>query len=236
MKRNSRAPMALGVFLALAAWLAGCTPAAGEPKVVAALETRQIAVYPAPIPPVERSVTVYNLTLEMEVDNVQAASSEASRLNANYGGYLVNSQNWVENGRSVVFLEFAVPDWQSARLHTALLQLGSVTAENFATYSYDCAYCQPFAHISLYLRSRARPLPPLPAAGWDPRRTLQAATAVFIRIFGFLADVLIWLVVVGSPFVLAGWGIYALVRRLRSRSSRSGEQKPPYPPENPSHQ
>ena len=40
---------------------------------------------------------------------------------------------------------------------------------------------------------------------------------VSVTVFGFLADIVIWLVVVGSPFVMLGWGARALWRRSRPR-------------------
>ncbi|NPV78027.1 MAG: hypothetical protein HPY59_16825 [Anaerolineae bacterium] len=222
------------IFLAILACfiligLTACSPAAAGPRLIAAAQATPIAVYPTQAVPLLHTVTVYNLTLELEVNDVQAAAAEAIRLNTSYGGALVTSQSWFEGKRSVVFLEFAVPDGQSARLHTALLQLGRTTGENYATYAHDCLTCQPFSHISLYLRSANRLLPALPASGWNPERTLQASWRVFTAIFGFLVDVIIWVAVVVGPFALAGWGIAALVRRLRGRAGaarKPDEEKP----------
>jgi len=209
--------------------LAACNPAAGGPRLIAAAQSTPIAIYPTQAAPLLHTVTVYNLTLELEVNDVQAAAAEAIRLNTSYGGTLVASQSWFEGRRSVAFLEFAVPDGQSARLHTALLQLGRTTGENYATYAHDCLTCQPFTHISLYLRSANRLFPALPASGWNPERTLQAAWRVFTAIFGFFVDIIIWVTVVAGPFVLAGWGIAALVQRLRGRAGvarKPDEEKP----------
>ncbi|MBN2550223.1 MAG: hypothetical protein JXB15_13755 [Anaerolineales bacterium] len=57
--------------------------------------------------------------------------------------------------------------------------------------------------------------PDLPGIGWNPGRTLRSALGVFLSIFGFLADIIIWLLVVVGPFVLLGWGGMKLARRLR---------------------
>ena len=212
--------------------LAACSPAAGGPRLIAAAQATPTAIYPTQAVPLLHTVTVYNLTLELEVNDVQTAAAEAIRLNTNYGGTLVTSQSWFEEKRSVVFLEFTIPDGQSARLHSALLQLGRMTGEDYATYAHDCMTCQPFSHISLYLRSADRLLPMLPAlptGGWNPGYTLRAAWRVFTAIFGFLADIIIWLVVVAGPFVLAGWGIIVLARRLRGHAAadkKPGEEKP----------
>jgi len=205
--------------------LAACAPTAGGPRLIAAAQATPIAVYPTLPAPMLQPVTVYNLTLELEVGDVQAAAAEAIRLNTSYGGTLVTNQSWFEERRSVVFLEFAVPDDQSARLHTALLQLGRTTGENYATYAHDCLTCRPFTHISLYLRSANWLLPALPASGWSPERTLRSAWRVSSAIFSFLVDIIIWLVVVAGPFVLIGWGIVVLVRRQRGAAGAPGKQR-----------
>ncbi len=215
MDRKQIVRMLLLCLTGLALLAAGCRPAFSSPEVNTSAKPVQIAVYATP-PPFRHTVTVYNLTLELEVKDTHTAAAEAMRLNTSFGGYLVTNQTWFENGQSVVFLEFAVPDGQSARLHSALLQLGRVIAENYATYAHDCLNCQPFSHISLYLRSSKPLLSPLPASGWNPVRTLRAALSVFTGIFSVMADGIIWLVVVGGPFVLMGWGLVALARRLRS--------------------
>jgi len=136
-----------------------------------------------------------------------------------FGGFLVTNQTWFE--KALVFFLDSPSRRTSARLHSALLQLGRVIAENYATYAHDCLNCQPFSHISLYLRSSKPLLSPLPASGWNPVRTLRAALSVFTGIFSVMADGIIWLVVVGGPFVLMGWGLVALARRLRSRTGGS---------------
>jgi hypothetical protein len=47
--------------------------------------------------------------------------------------------------------------------------------------------------------------------------TFRAAFSVFAALFTYLVDILIWLTVVGGPFVLMGLGLRALVRRWRPR-------------------
>lgn len=219
MKRSIRITVLLliGLFLIASA----CSPKPLSSQSITAEKAIPIAIYPTRSIDIN-SVTVYNLTLELEVDDPRATAAEAVRLSTDYGGYLVSSQNWQEDGREVVFLEFAVPDDQSARLHSALLQLGNLTAENYATYAHDCLACQPFSHISLYLRGCVRRVPPFPAGGWNPLHTLRSATGVFIRIFGFLADIVIWLVVVAGPFILLGWGLFTLLRWIR-KPNREGK-------------
>lgn len=211
MKRSNKITVLLliGLFLLVAA----CSPKALSSPGTAAEKSIPIAIYPTRSID-QNTVTVYNLTLELEVDDPRAAAAEAVRLSAIYSGYLVTSQNWEEDGREVVFLEFSVPDDRSARLHSDLLLLGRPTGENYATYAHDCLACRPFSHISLYLRGCARQMPSFPIGGWNPLHTLRSAVGVFIRIFGFLADIAIWLVVVAGPFILLGWGLFTLLRRI----------------------
>jgi hypothetical protein len=51
---------------------------------------------------------------------------------------------------------------------------------------------------------------------WRPARTLQQAFSVFLSIFGFLTDILIWVVVVVGPFLLIGLGIGLIIRKRRA--------------------
>ncbi|MCC6147374.1 MAG: hypothetical protein IT308_07385 [Anaerolineaceae bacterium] len=223
MKRIRKSLALLLALLSLAG-LAACSSAAGEARLIATTPAMPIATYPTQAVPAPHTVVVYNLTLELEVGNVQEAAAEAIRLNTTHGGRLVANQNWIENGRNVAFLEFAVPDDQSARLHTALLLLGRTAGETYATHSHDCLTCQPLTHISLYLRSGSRLLPVSLTSGWNPAHTFRSALRVFVTLFGFLADILIWLIVVVGPFGLVGWGITLLVRRLRKRRKQESEK------------
>ena len=54
-----------------------------------------------------------------------------------------------------------------------------------------------------------------PIGGWRPVRTLSSAWDVFVAIFGFLADVIIWLIVVIGPFLVLAYVVHRVVKRLR---------------------
>jgi len=54
-----------------------------------------------------------------------------------------------------------------------------------------------------------------PIGGWRPVRTLSSAWDVFVAIFGFLADVIIWLIVVVGPFLVLAYVAHRVVKRLR---------------------
>jgi membrane protein required for beta-lactamase induction len=45
---------------------------------------------------------------------------------------------------------------------------------------------------------------------------LADAWGVFTAIFGFILDVLIWVIVVIGPFALMGWALSAWIRRRRA--------------------
>jgi hypothetical protein len=234
MFRSKKITFIVWIILFLAVLLAGCSPSASQPKVIAEARRTPVAVYPTQVPPTLKMVTVYNLTLELGVTDPESAAAEALRLTNAYNGYLVTSQNWYENGYRVVFMELAVPNAQAARLHTDLLRLGTTTAENYSTTTYDCLYCQPYAKIMLYLRGHPQViLPVIPSnRGWDPLRTLSSAFSVFLRIFGFLADVVIWAGVVGGPFVLIGWAVLRLLKYWRRKKQHHQPADPPaVPPE-----
>jgi hypothetical protein len=75
-----------------------------------------------------------------------------------------------------------------------------------------------YSQISLELRPRTLAWRGIHIGAWDPGRTFARALQVSLAIFGFLADILIWLVVVLGPFVLLAWGVWALVARLRRKA------------------
>lgn len=209
-------PPALLAFLfslTAALFLAGCSPAAGSPRLVAAAPHTPAAVYPP------QTVPVYDFHLELEVPDVPAAAAEAVRLAEAYGGYPITRDGWNENDRPAASLVLAVPNAQVARLHTGLLQLGRPISEDFSTFPANCRDCQPYAKVTLVLCSRPAFLVDSDAGrGWNPIHTFQSAFNVFASIWGFVADAFIWAIVVVGPFILAGFGACWLVKVLRRRS------------------
>lgn len=182
---------------------------------------RQIAAYPkvtpiAQYPPAQD--IIYRAYIELLVSNVDRAADQASQLAYSYGGYLLASQSWYVDGRKVTSVELAVPTPYFESLRRDLLNLGDLVNE---TLSGQAVYEKPpysppqYSSITLELRRGGLTFPRVDTSGWSPWRTFQRAFAVFVSIFGFLADLLIWLAVVAGPFILIGLGIWALVRRLR---------------------
>jgi hypothetical protein len=58
-------------------------------------------------------------------------------------------------------------------------------------------------------------LPPIDTSGWRPLNTAENAFQVFLTIFGFLADIVIWILIVGGPFFVIYLLIRVALRRLR---------------------
>ncbi len=179
---------------------------------------RQIAVYPAdshapqtiaPLP----SQFVYDAYMEMEVSDPANASGRAKELAEDYGGYLVSSQTYHWDNKTQVTVVLAVPAGSFERLHTALLRLGNLKNERISG-EWEGDGWGAYSQVTLNFQPSAWALPNL-TSGWDPGRTFRRAAEVFITLFGFLADVLIWAAVVIGPFALLGWGAWALLRRLR---------------------
>ncbi|MEW5872324.1 MAG: DUF4349 domain-containing protein [Chloroflexota bacterium] len=213
--RYSPTPVFLAIAaLLLAALLAACSPAATaeQAPIAYAPKSGPIAQYPPAY------TLVYHAYLEMKVSNLDRAIEKATQLAYNYGGYLSGSQTWYVDGRKVASLELAVPNANFDPLRKALYGLGSLVSENTSSQLVDTYPGDKrtlFSTITVQLRTGAASAPPIQIGGWNPGRTLQNAFSVFVSIFGFLADIFIWLVVVVGPFLLAAIIARVLIRRFR---------------------
>ena len=168
---------------------------------------------------------VYNAYMEMEVTDAGATVRAAAQVARDYGGYLadgqvVDEESWGAQKWSwnVVDLVIPAPNFDGA--HNALLSLGRLVREDISGEPLggrpDEAVSAGWSRLTVHFREVPGTWAPV-QPGWNPGRTLQKAFAWFARIFTFLADVVIWVVVVGGPFVLMGWGAVALWRRLQKR-------------------
>ncbi len=186
-----------------------------------------VAVYPPatpalrPLPPVSNANRAY---MELVVPDTDAAAQEAVRLAARYDGYLTSFNTWETQGRRLAALEIAVPSRSYPALRASLLGLGRLVSESTAWLDGGPPpWSQPadMALISLQLSQDLPRLTPLDpgAPRWDPGRTLRRAWGVFVAIFGFIADGVIWVVVVAGPFLLVGGLAVWLVRRNRGKSA-----------------
>ncbi len=197
----------LGILVFL---LTACAASVGPIQVASFPLVTPIAKYP-PDPILYRS---YIEVLVSDVD--RAAETAAYRATAN-NGYLVSSDSWYADGRKVISMELAVPTYNFENLRQDLLSLGQVVNESLSGQPANPPpYNQPigYSQITLQLRPAGHYVPPPPA--WRPVRTLQQAFSVFLTIFGFLTDILIWVVVVAGPFLLIGLGIGLIIRKRRA--------------------
>ena len=204
----------IGWGLVLICLLAACSPGAA-PQLIGAYPRSGV-----PAPPADGRV-VYTGYLTLEVGDVDAAVTQAAAYAEAYGGYLAESRAWFEGEQKVAVVTLAVPAPNFEALRQAVLGLGRLVTETLAGQPRPIngdawgAYTQ--IQVTLRPAPAAFTLPALLVAGWAPGRTLARALGVSVTVFGFLADIVIWLVVVGGPFVVLGWGARALWRRSRAR-------------------
>lgn len=203
----------LSLVTTLLLLLAACSPG-GAPRLIGAQPRSGV-----PVP--ANAHVVYTAYLTLEVADVDAAADRAVGYAGDYGGYLVESRAWTSEGRRYETLTLAVPVPNFDGLRAALLGLGTLVSETVSSEPKPIGRddWNTFTHIVVELQP-ARSVIALPAPprlwGWDPGRTFSQAFGVTFGIFAFLADVLIWVVVVIGPFALAGWLVWRLVRRRAS--------------------
>jgi hypothetical protein len=203
--------------------LAACSSAA--PQLIASYpsDEQPILIGKHPAPP-EPAVYVQDAYLEMEVSNVERASERAEEAANQYGGYLVSAQTWRQDGKQIAALTLAVPAAQFEGALRELKNLGSVKSERISGEWVEAGpgdnTWTVYSQINLSLYPRTVAWPSLPRTGWDPAHTFRSALQVCVTVFGFLVDILIWLVVVVGPFVLIGWGGLTLYRRAQKRSQQ----------------
>jgi len=214
-------------WIAMAAALAvtACGAAGATPQLIGA-HPRDAGASAPPAghrAPPEHLLVVYDAYLDLEVADTGTAARQATQLAYDYGGYVVSSQSWYQNGRKHTTLTLAVPAAQFDSMRGALLGLGTLIGERvsgeLASTGYGSDGWNTYSNITVHFRPAAAAfyVPALPSTGWNPARTFAQAFSVFASVFTFLVDVAIWVSVAVGPFVLMGLGAWALVRRLRTR-------------------
>jgi hypothetical protein len=201
------------MLVILAFLLTGCAASVGPVQVASFPRLTPIAKYP----PDQMLYRSYIEILVADVD--RAAETAAYRASAN-SGYLVSTNSWYTDGRKVISMELVVPTNHFENLRRDLLSLGQVVNESLTGQPANPPlYDNPveYSQIALQLRpTNYYVQPPVEPPVWHPVRTLPRALSVFLSIFGFLTDILIWVVVVAGPFLLIGLGIGVIIRRRRS--------------------
>ncbi|MFZ6026240.1 MAG: DUF4349 domain-containing protein [Chloroflexota bacterium] len=194
--------------------LAACA-GSGAPKLIGAA-SREATPGPRLLSPAGEEV-VYHAVMEMEVSDAEKSAGRAEGLASRYGGYLVSSQLWYEDGKKHASVSLAVPAGNYESLYRAVRDLGKLYGE---TVTGQLVAQQPGgreinAHITVNFHPGGTVWPSLPVTGWNPGRTVGNAFTVFLTIFGFIADIFLWALIVVGPFALMAWGAWALFRKIR---------------------
>lgn len=200
----------VSLFLSILAFILAACSSSAPKQIAASLKEKPIAQYPSQI------LIIYRAYLELKVSDVDRAVDKATRLGYDYGGYLASSQSWNVDNRKVTIIELAVPTANFEGLRIALRGLGDLINESISGEAISGSdYPQHFSTITIQFCPGGINLPPIDTRGWNPLNTIQSAFQVFLSIFGFLADIILWILIVGGPFFLIYLGIRIALRRLR---------------------
>ena len=211
------------ILVFISGLLAGCSKATGPEQIAASPKEEPIAVYPRS----PDSTVIYNATLDMEVSNVERAAERAKEIAFEQGGYLVSAQSWYRDGEKHSTVVLAVPVMRFDSTRDDLLRLGTLVGEWISSelISSGGHMRDTFSQITVYLHPKASLIPEISLPKWRPVRTFEKALDVFLSIFGFVLDIVIWIVVVAGPFALIGWGVFK-VYRWRKKAMAQSKQDP----------
>lgn len=196
--------LVVGLFVA-------CSPSEGLEQIATYPKEEPIAVYPRN----PETMVIYNATLDLEVSSVERAAERVKEIAFEQHGYLVSSQSWYQDGEKHTTIVLAVPAKQFDTTRDDLLRLGPLVGEWISSelITVGADYGETYSQITVYLHPTDSVLANLSLPQWRPVRTFEKAWGVFVSVFGFLMDVIIWVAVVAGPFVLLGWGIKKLIDR-----------------------
>jgi len=206
------------ILVLIAAFLGACSSVDGPEQIATSPREEPIAVYPR----LPEDVVVYNATLDLEVSDVERVVERAKEIAFEQSGYLVSAQSWYRDGEKHSTVVLAVPAYRFDSTRDDLLRLGTLAGEWISSELVSAGSGRPdtFSQITLYLHPRESGFPEISLPHWRPVRTFQKAWTVFISIFGFFVDIVIWVAVVAGPFVMIGWGIKKLIDRRLKISSK----------------
>lgn len=190
--------------------LAACTN-------IAQSTPRLISSFPAdgtnpPIPGL-----IYQGMLEMKVSSISEATQMASGYAISWGGYVQSVQTWESDGRAYARMELVTPTSFFEDLLQDLSTLGKTISRQInADRPNSVGFNNGFSSVTLSLQQSGFDWPNVNLPNWRPLRTLQQAGSVTLSLMSFLLDVLIWLLVLGGPFVFLVWLGRLGYRRLQS--------------------
>lgn len=204
------------LIVACAVILAACSGGTrSEPEMIASFPSSNVN-NPQPVNPPPPEQFVFDAFLELNVSNIRDASGQAIDLVYQYGGTLVSIISWKTGNIAHTKLVLAIPMTYFDKTFNALSELGTVVNQQMNggwVSSGSGEYWNATSEITLELNERAS-IRSWQIGSWSPLRTLSHAWDVFVTIFGFLADVIIWLVVVLGPFLAIGYILYRVLKRL----------------------
>ena len=201
-------------FILIIALLIGlftaCSKVDGPEQIAAYSKDEPIAVYPLS----PESTVIYNATIDMEVSNVERATDRAQEIAFEVGGYLISSQSWYRDGEKHTTLVLAVPAYRFDLVRDDLMRLGKLSGEWISSelVSHGSGMQDTYAQITIYFHPRETGFPKISFPNFRPLHTIEKAWGVFVSIFGFLLDIVIWVIVVAGPFVLIGLGVRRLIQ------------------------
>jgi hypothetical protein len=205
------------LIASIALLLAACSGSArSEPEMIASFPV-QHGTAPQPINPPPSGQFVYDASLELEVRDLERAAGRAVDLAYQYDGYLVSSHSWQSGKITHATLVLAVPAANFDSAYNALSKLGDVLNQHISgqwVSSYPGDGWDVYSEITVQLDDPDA-AQPIIFGSWRPLTTLESAWRFFVTIFGFLADVLIWLVVVAGPFLLLAWLVLLAIKKSR---------------------
>jgi len=201
--------------------LIGCSSKDESPQLVASYPAEsQIAIYPFTPP---NLVVVYNATLTLEVANLDRTVEAVNSLVYKNRGYIASSQSWFQDDAKYTTLVLAVPAIHFNKVHQALSTFGDLVTDyvsgELRPAEYDASDWQVFSYITLHLHPKAAFFPNPFYPGWRPAQTFTNAWRIFLSIFGFLVDIIIWVAVVVGPFLFIIWLIAKLIQRRKRKAS-----------------
>ena len=159
--------------------------------------------------------------LGIRVEELGSAESEIRSLASQYGAYVIDTQTWDDDDFQNRILVLTVAHSDFYRLMDKIKQVGDVESEHVTltskTKGGGISSQIVDSTLTVHLYSEKPFWPKINISGWRPAETLSKAFSVFLSIFGFIVDVLIWVIVVLGPFALIGFGAWKMFRKYEDK-------------------
>lgn len=204
-----------GILLGLALLVSACSAISPEsPRQIAIQPAGETLIYPS----LPYGQFVYNASLVIQVSEPADAAVDAETIALRNGGYLARSaSSWQQDGQEWTSLTLAVPASSYPKVYAELLELGDLaSAITSGEWSPGGFGYEAYSEIAVSFQQSGWRWPQIRIGSWNPGQTFNEAFGVFVAIFGFIADLVIWAVVVVGPFVL----IFLAARGVWRRISR----------------